>query len=293
MRKDKRTKVILLAILILFLSVSVTTLVFAYGGGGKNPASESDSAVGGPPVDEAREYTREELNAMFSGLPTGIRELVIGKQEGKPRTKAQLIKILRIFLQAQNFRNQAESIDANAWADLVGYWTDLAIFMDKRGKDAEFILSFVPAAGWMSGTAFGAVRAGIDKYAEGKGIKDIAQAMAVSVAVDQIMKVGSLSKLGKRGDELVDMIQRADKLKRNSKVTQYLRRVGRELFNVKIEEKLTKDQIGKVLGYIADQARAAEVKPVSPPPSVPSIWNPFGGPLEAFLRTPLILPERT
>jgi len=172
---------------------------------------------------------------------------------------------LKIFLQAQNFQNQAESIDANAWADLVGYWTDLAIFLDKRGKDAEFILSFVPGAGWMSGTAFGAVRAGIDKYAEGKGVKDIAQAMAVSVAVDQIMKVGSLSKLGKRGDELVDMIARADKLKRNSRVSKYLRTVGAKLMGIKIGEKFTKDQISKVLGFIADSAQKKQAVNTRPP----------------------------
>lgn len=277
MRKDKKTKIILLLILILFLSVSVTGSVFAYGGGG-DPADPEDSDSYVPPKksDMVKKYTREELNTIFSSLPSGIRQLVIDKQEGKPRTKAQLIKILRIFLQAQNFKNQAESIDANAWADLVGYWTDLAIFLDKRGKDAEFILSFVPAAGWMSGTAFGAVRAGIDKYAEGKGVVDIAQAMAVSVAVDQIMKVGSLKDLGKRGDELVDMIQRADKLKRNSKVTKYLRRVGAKLLGTKVTEKLTKDQIGEVLGYIADQARAAEAKPTSPPPVVTSYMGPGG-----------------
>lgn len=264
MGKSKKTKKILLFLLILVFLVSIPQSVFAYGEGGDDNSTStgSDSDVG------TKKYTREELETIFQGLPDGIRQLVIDKQVGKERTKEQLVKILKIFLQAQNFKNQAESIDANAWADLVGYWTDLAIFLDKRGKDAEFILSFVPGAGWMSGTAFGAVRAGIDQYAEGKGVKDIAQAMAVSVAVDQIMKVGSLSKLGKRGDELVDMIARADKLKRNSRVSKYLRTVGAKLMGIKIGEKLTKDQIGQVLNFIADSAQKKQVVNTQPPTMV-------------------------
>lgn len=256
MGSSKKTKKILVSLLILFFLVSVPQFVFAYGGGGEGGNSD---------VKQTKKYTREELEEIFKGLPEGVRKLVIDKQVGKERTKAQLIKILKIFLQAQNFKNQAESIDANAWADLVGYWTDLAIFLDKRGKDAEFILSFVPGAGWMSGTAFGAVRSGIDKYSEGKGIKDIAQAMAVSVAVDQVMKLGSLSKLGKRGDELVAMIARADKLKRNSRVSKYLRTVGAKLVGIKIGEKLTKDQIGKIINHIANSAQRAQVTNTRPP----------------------------
>ncbi len=261
MGKRKKTKNILVSLLILFFLGTAPQFVFAYGDGGddRSTSTGSDSDVG------TKKYTREELEKIFKGLPEGLRKLVIDKQVGKERTKEQLIKILKIFLQAQNFKNQSESIDANAWADLVGYWTDLAVFLDKRGKDAEFILSFVPGAGWMSGTAFGAVRAGIDKYSEGKGIKDIAQAMAVSVAVDQVMKVGSLSKLGKRGDELVAMIARADKLKRNSRVTKYLRTVGAKLMGIKIGEKLTKDQIGKIINYIADSAQKTQVVNTRPP----------------------------
>jgi hypothetical protein len=146
----------------------------------------------------------------------------------------------------------------------VGYWTDLAIFLDKRGQDAEFILSFVPAAGWMSSTAFGTVRAGISKYSEGGGMGDIAQAMAVSVAVDQVMKLGSLSKLGKRGDALMDMIARADKLKRNPAVNKYLRNVGAKLLGYKLTEKYTKDMIGKVIEAIATTKQNAQVTNTQP-----------------------------
>jgi len=257
MGKSKKTKKILVSFLILFFLVSVPQFVFAYGEGGDSQASNEDT-------QETKKYTREELEEKFKGLPEGLRKLVIDKQVGKERTQAQLIKILKIFLQAQNFKNQAESIDANAWADLVGYWTDLAIFLDKRGKDAEFILSFVPGAGWMSGTAFGTVRAGIDKYSEGKGIKDIAQAMAVSVAVDQVMKLGSLSKLGKRGDELVAMIARANLHKRTSRVSKYLRTVGVQLVGLKIGEKYTKDQISKIINYIATSQQNAQVTNTQP-----------------------------
>ena len=258
MGKSKNTKKTLVSLLILFFLVSVPQFVFAYGEGGDSQASDSDA-------QQTKIYTREELEEIFKGLPEGLRKMVIDKQVGKERTRAQLIKILKIFLTAQNFKNQAESIDANAWADLVGYWTDLAIFLDKRGQDAEFILSFVPGAGWMSGTAFGTVRAGISKYSEGKGMGDIAQAMAVSVAVDQVMKLGSLSKLGKRGDALVDMIARADKLKRNPAVNKYLRSVGAKLLGYKLTEKYTKDMIGKVIDAIATSARNAQVTNTQPP----------------------------
>ena len=162
MGKSKKTKKIIVSLLILFFFVSVPQFVFAYGEGGDSRTSDKD-------IPQTKKYTREELEEIFQGLPEGLRNLVIDKQVGKERTKAQLIKILKIFLQAQNFKNQAESIDANAWADLVGYWTDLAIFLDKRGQDAEFILSFVPGAGWMSGTAFGTVRAGIEQIFRGQG----------------------------------------------------------------------------------------------------------------------------
>jgi hypothetical protein len=258
MGKSKKAKKMIVSLLILLFLVSVPQFVFAYGGGGDSQSSREDTP-------QTKIYTREELEEIFKGLPEGLKELVIDKQVGKERTKAQLIKILKIFLEAQNFKNQAESIDANAWADLVGYWTDLAIFLDKRGQDAEFILSFVPGAGWMSGTAFGTVRAGISKYSEGKGIGDIAQAMAVSVAVDQVMKLGSLSKLGKRGDALVDMIARADKLKRNPAVNKYLRSVGAKLLGYKLTEKYTKDMIGKVIDAIATSAQNTQVTNTRPP----------------------------
>ncbi len=265
MGKRKKTKKILVSLLILFFLVSVSQFVFAYGEGGDSQASNEDT-------QQTKKYTREELAEIFKGLPKGLRKLVIDKQVGKERTKAQLIKILKIFLQAQNFKNQAESINANAWADLVGYWTDLAIFLDKRGQDAEMILSFVPGAGWMSGTAFGTVRAGISKYSEGKGIGDIAQAMAVAVAVDQVMKLGSLSKLGKRGDALVDMIARADKLKRNPAVKKYLRSVGAKLLGYQLTAKYTKDMIGKVIDAIATSAQNAQATNTQPP----SIINYMG-----------------
>jgi hypothetical protein len=259
MGKSKKTKKIIVSFLILFFLVSAPQIVFAYGGGGEGSGGGDDS------FEITKIYTREELEKIFKGLPEGLKKLVIDKQVGKERTKAQLIKILKIFLEAQNFKNQAESINANAWADLVGYWTDLAIFLDKRGKDAEFILSFVPGAGWMSGTAFGTVRAGIDKYSEGKGIGDIAQAMAVAVAVDQVMKMGSLKKLGDRGDALVDMIARAHKLKRNPAVTKYLRSVGAKLLGYKLGQKYTKDMIGKVIDAIATSAQNAQVTNTQPP----------------------------
>lgn len=257
MGKSEKTKKILVSFLILFFLVSVPQFVFAYGDGGDSQSSNEDT-------QQTNKYTREELKEIFKGLPEGLRNLVIDKQVGKERTMAQLIKILKIFLQAQNFKNQAASIDANAWADLVGYWTDLAIFLDKRGQDAEMILSFVPGAGWMSGTAFGTVRAGVSKYSEGKGIGDIAQAMAVAVAVDQVMKLGSLSKLGKRGDALVDMVARADKLKRNPAVKKYLRSAGKKLLGYKLTEKYTKDMFSMVIEAIANSAQNTQATNTRP-----------------------------
>lgn len=262
--KRSKDRIILLFIMITFLSACVTGSAFAYGGGGGGGGGNSGNTKASDEfADEAsgvKKYTRDELNDFFSSLPAGVRDLVVDKQVGKDRTKEQLEKIRHIFMEAELFQNQAESIDANAWADLVGYWTDLAVFLNDRGKDAETILSFVPAAGWMSGTAFGTIRAGIDKYSEGKGAGDIAQAMLLSVAVDKIMQVGSLKNLGSRGDKLVDMIQTADQFKHSPRVKAFLRRKGAELLGIKIGEKFTKDMIGKVLEAIANQVRSAEVQ---------------------------------
>ena len=82
----------------------------------------------------------------------------------------------------------------------------------------------------------------------------------------------SLSKIGKRGDELVAMIARAHKHKRTSRVAKYLRTVGKELVGYKIGQKYTKDMIGKVIEAIATSQHNAQATNDQPP----SIINYMG-----------------
>jgi hypothetical protein len=268
MEERKKTKIILLSILVLFLSVSVTESAFAYGEGG-NKGGGGDEITGGlAPTknsDIVKEYTREELEDFFSGLPDGVREMVIDKQEGKPRTPAQLNLIRNIFLEAENWNQQSTEA---VWQS----YEEIAVVLDQAGQKAEFVLTFVPGTGWVvnaiTGTAFGTVREGVNAYSAGGSNADIAQAMAVNIALSQIMKFGSLEKLGSRGNELLDMVSRAGKLQKNSKVWKYLARVGAKAVGYKVGEELTKNQIKEILNYIANEAKTAEVRPISPPPMI-------------------------
>lgn len=265
MEKDKKIKITYLLIVILFLSLGITGSAWAYGGGG-NPASDSDSAVGGPPdppkkSDIVKEYTREELERIFSGLPEDIKEMIIDRQEGKPRTPAQLNLIKSLFLGAEKFKHESEEA---IWQS----YEEIAVVLDEAGQNAELVLAFATGgtSNIVTGTLFGATRAGINAANQGKSTEDILQAIAVAVAVDKIMSnVKGLKKLGDRGGELVDMVSRAADLNYNPKVAKYLMKVGAKAFGYKMGEKLTKDQIGAILGYIGDQARKAQPAPVSRP----------------------------
>lgn len=263
MGKRKKTKVILLIILILFLSVLTTESLFAYGGGGGGDEKEDVS----PPKKSSivTTYTKEELTVIFLGLPSGIRELVIDRQEGKPRTPAQLNLILNIFLEAESWNQQSEEA---IWESYEG----LATVLDKAGQQAEFVLTFVPGTGWVvktiTGVAFGTVREGLNASNLGGDSADIAQAMAVNVALTQIMKFGSLEKLGKRGSKLLDMVSRASKLKPNSKVMAYLLKTGGKAVGYKVGEELTKAQFKSLLNFTAKHIRKAEVGAISQPPTI-------------------------
>ncbi len=267
MEKDKKIKITYLLIVILFLSLGITGSVWAYGGGGGNPASDSDSAVGGPPGDPpkksdvVKEYTREELEQIFSGLPEDIKEMIIDKQEGKPRTPAQLNLIKSLFLGAEKFKHESEEA---IWQS----YEEIAVVLDQAGQNAELVLTFATGgtSSFVTGTLFGATRAGINATNEGKSTEEILQAMAVAVAVDKIMSnVSGLKKLGDRGGELVDMVSRAAELNKNPQVMKYLIKVGAKAGLYKEGEKLTKDAIGAILSYVGDQARKTTAVPTSPP----------------------------
>jgi hypothetical protein len=102
--------------------------------------------------------------------------------------------------------------------------------------------------------------------------------MAVSVAVDQVMKVGSLKKLGDRGNELVDFIAQADKLERNPAVKKYLKIMGRELLGIQLSKKYTKAMIAEVIEAIANEARGKNVPPDRPPVFIMPPWGPDPNP---------------
>jgi hypothetical protein len=254
---------------ILFLSLSVTGSVWAYGGGGGGGGrpGESDDDVGGPTAtptkksDIIKEYTREELEEIFSGLPEDVVEQIVDRQEGKPRTPAQLNLIKSLFLSAEKFKNESEEA---IWQS----YEEIAVVLDKAGQNAELVLTFATGgtANIVTGTLFGAVRSGANAANEGKSTEDILQAMAVAVAVDKIMSnVSGLKKLGDRGGELVDMVSRAADLNKNPQVMKYLIKVGAKAGLYKEGEKLTKDTIGAILSYVGDQARKTAAAPTSPP----------------------------
>ena len=267
MEKDKKIKIIPLFVVILFLFLSITGSVFAYGGGGGDKSGTSDDDVGGPPPaptkksDIVKEYTREELEEIFSGLPEDVVEQIIDRQEGKPRTPAQLNLIKSLFLSAEKFKNESEEA---VWQS----YEEIAVVLDQAGQNAELVLTFATGgtANIVTGTLFGAVRSGANAANEGKSTEDILQAMAVAVAVDKIMSnVSGLKKLGDRGGELVDMVSRAADLNKNPQVMKYLVKVGAKAGLYKEGEKLTKDTIGAILSYAGDQARKAAAAPTSPP----------------------------
>jgi len=281
MEKDKKTKITHLLIVILFLSLGITGSVWAYGGGGGGGGrpGESDSDAGGPPPaptkksDIVKEYTREELEEIFSGLPEDVVEQIVDRQEGKPRTPAQLNLIKSLFLSAEKFKNESEEA---IWQS----YEEIAVVLDKAGQNAELVLTFATGgtANIVTGTLFGAVRSGANAANEGKSTEDILQAMAVAVAVDKIMSnVSGLKKLGDRGGELVDMVSRASQLNKNPQVMKYLVKVGVKAGLYKEGEKLTKDTIGAILGWAGDEARKAAAAPTGPPTETYTPPTPIAG----------------
>ncbi|MBN2061005.1 MAG: hypothetical protein JW882_11390 [Deltaproteobacteria bacterium] len=271
MKRDNKAKIIFLPLLIVFLCIWSNGLVFAYGGGGGGGSYDQPKAS-----ETARKYTREELQAIFSGLPEDIREMIIDKQEGKTRTPAQLNLIKSIFLSAENWKHQSEEA---IWQS----YEEVAVVLDQAGQNAEIVLAFTTGgtSTFVTGTLFGATRAGVSEYSKGKGVEDILQAMAVSVAVDKIMgNVQGLKNMSTRGERLVDMVARAAQLNQNPKVRQYLMKVGTKAGVYKSGEKLTKDTIAAILNAMATQVRKASVPTMSPP------MTTYMGPGE-FVVTPM------
>jgi len=263
MEEMHRFRILLILLLIVLLSAGMCNSAFAYGGGGGGGGG--DPIISNPPKKSnvVREYTREELEDFFSGLPENVREMVIDKQEGKPRTPAQLSLIRNIFLDAERFQHESEEA---IWQS----YEEIAVVLDQAGQNAELVLTFVTGgtSNIVTGTLFGATRAAVNAANEGKSTEDILQAIAVTVAVDNIMKIKGLNKLGNRGGELVDMVYRANKLGKNRKVVSYLARVGAKAGIVKAGEKATKDQIGAILSYMADAARTHQAKPTRRPANI-------------------------
>lgn len=265
MGNRKKLKLLAMLFLVLLLSIGVCESTFAYGGGGGGGGSGSDPFFDGPPkkTETVREYTREELEEFFSGLPDNVRDMVIDKQEGKPRTPAQLNLIRNIFLDAEKFQHESEEA---IWQS----YEEIAVVLDQAGQNAELVLTFVTGgtSNIVTGTLFGATRAAINAANEGKSTEDILQAIAVTVAVDNIMKIKGLDKIGTRGGELVDMVYRANNLAKNPKVVSYLARVATKAGIVKAGEKYTKDQIGAILNYMANTAKKHEVKTTKKPTDI-------------------------
>jgi hypothetical protein len=258
MGKNKKTKILLLALL---LSVLLTGVSFATPGGHGGGSSGDGSTAGQKKTDQVKTYTRTELEDFFSGLPDGIRELVIDKQEGKPRTPAQLNLIRNIFLDADKFRNESEAAMWEAYEEV-------AVVLDQAGQNAELVLAVTTGgtSTFVTQTLFGATRAGVNEYSKGKSTEDILQAVAVAVSVDSIMSnVGKLKNIGDRGGKLVDMVSRAAKLNKNPKVAKYLMKVGIKAGVYKAGEKLTKDAIGAILNAMATGVRKIEVSNSTPP----------------------------
>jgi hypothetical protein len=263
MSTSKTLKILLISGFLLLLTAGLTFACNGGGGGGGGGGGSDSSASTTPPpkkTDEVKTYTREELEDFFSGLPDGVRDMIISKQEGKPRTPAQLNLIRNIFLDAEKFKNESEEA---IWKS----YEEVAVVLDQAGQNAELVLAFTTGgtSTFVTGTLFGATRAGVNEYSKGKSTEDIIQAIAVAVSVDGIMNnVGQLKKLGDRGGKLVDMVSRAAKLNKNPKVAKYLMKVGIKAGLYKQGEKLTKDTIGAILNSMATGIRNAEVNNSTP-----------------------------
>jgi hypothetical protein len=260
MEKTTCMKIILPMTLILFLFMSVNNSAFGCGGGGGGGGKGgAKGGRGDAPTTTIQKFTRAQLEDFFKGLPEDVRELIISKQEGKDRTLAQLNLIRGIFFEAEKFRHES---DAAIWQS----YEDLAVLLDKTGQNAELVLTFVTGgtSTIVTRTLFGTVRKGVDEYSKGKSVGDIIQAMAVAVAVDNIMKAKGLKRLGDRGGQLVDMVYRANKLNKNPRVLKYLAKVGVKALGFRQSEQFTKAQIGKILNYIANAAKKKQVVNTTP-----------------------------
>jgi len=233
------------------------------GGGGGGESSGASELGSTTKSDIKRVYTRSELERFFSGLPPSVREMIIDKQEGKERSLAQLHLIRTIFLQAERFKGESE---ASYWQS----YEDLAVLLDKTGQNAELVLAFTTGGSstFITQTLFGAVRAGANEYSKDKSVGDIIQAIAVSVAVDKIMATKNLSRIGNRANNLVDMVYRANKLKKNPRVLKYLAKVGAKAGIYKQGESYTKAQIANILNFIANQAKKLEPTNTTPSPNI-------------------------
>ena len=257
MEKTGCMKIILSMTLILFLFMSVNNSAFGCGGGGK---SGGKSGRGDTPTTTIQEFKRAELEEFFKGISSkDLRELIIKKQLNKERTLAQLNLIRELFLSAEKFRHES---DAAIWKS----YEDIAVLLDKTGQNAELVLAFATAgtSTIVTGTVFGAGRKGIDAYTKDKSVGEIIQAVAVAVAVDNIMKVKGLKRLGERSGQLVAMVHRANKLKTNPKVRHYLAEVALKAGLFKGVEQFTKAQTDTLLNYIANAAKKKQVVNTTP-----------------------------
>lgn len=242
MEKTGCMKIILSMTLILFLFMSVNNSAFGCGGGGKGGRGDT-------PTTTIQRFERSDLERIFGGISSDdLRKLIINKQLGKERTLAQLNLINELFLSAESFRHES---DAAIWKS----YEDIAVLLDKTGQNAELVLAFATAgtSTIVTGTVFGAGRKGIDAYTKDKSVGEIIQ--AVAVAVDNIMKFKGLKRLGERSGQLVAMVHRANKLKTNPKVRQYLAEVALKAGLFKGVEQFTKAQTDTLLNYIANAAK--------------------------------------
>ncbi|MCD4719784.1 MAG: hypothetical protein K8S13_07970 [Desulfobacula sp.] len=186
MRKDKKTKVILLAILILFLSVSIASSVFAYGGSdGPARPEDSDSYVA---PQKPTKLTDKEIKKIFSLLGTKSGKTMSETFSGTSRTARQLMSIRQAILEGDMQR-------ANAEASLIHGLTVTVEFLDEAGQWSELGLSFVPGVGWAAQGALAAARGGADAYKKEKKFNFEVLKGATIKAVSSVV-VNKLSPLG-------------------------------------------------------------------------------------------------
>lgn len=258
MKNSLNLKRLLTAVLAITLLSPMPAM--ACGGGGGGGGGGNGEGFGAPTsaADEVKSFSRSELEDFFSGLPDGVRELVIDRQEGKPRTIRQLSTIRGLFLQAERWRQEADE-------SYLQSWEEIAVVLDEAGQWSETVLSVISGgkAELVTGTVFSAIRAGADQYRDDKEYADILQAIAVSVAVNNITSRGRLGRMGDRKDRLVNYISRASELE-SPKARALMTQMALDVGIIRVAEEFTEKTLEALLNIMADQVRKIEVKPQAP-----------------------------